>query len=89
MIEFARHVAGMDGAHSTEFSDGGDFPVVALVTEWTEGDGQVMERGDNDDLGGHHAPRGARSEPDAKFIVRANLRSGNGLGAASTSIRSE
>ena len=52
VIEFARHVAGMDGAHSTEFSDGGDFPVVALVTEWTEGDGQVMERGDNDDLGG-------------------------------------
>ena len=52
VIEFARHVAGMHGAHSTEFSDGGDFPVVALVTEWTEGDGQVMERGDNDDLGG-------------------------------------
>jgi CTP synthase len=52
VIEFARHVAGMDGAYSTEFSDGGNFPVVALVTEWTEGDGQVMERGDEDDLGG-------------------------------------
>ena len=52
VIEFARHVAGMDAAHSTEFSDTGEFPVVALVTEWTEGDGQIMERGDGDDLGG-------------------------------------
>ena len=52
VIEFARHVAGMDGAYSTEFSDSGDFPVVALVTEWTEGDGQIKERGDGDDLGG-------------------------------------
>jgi CTP synthase len=52
VIEFARHVAGMESANSTEFNDKGDFPVVALVTEWTEGDGQLMERSDDDDLGG-------------------------------------
>ena len=52
VIEFARHVAGMESANSTEFNDSGDFPVVALVTEWTEGDGQLMERSDGDDLGG-------------------------------------
>ncbi|HCK75934.1 MAG TPA: CTP synthetase [Gammaproteobacteria bacterium] len=52
VIEFARHVAGMDAAYSTEFSNAGEFPVVALVTEWTEQDGEVMERGEYEDLGG-------------------------------------
>ena len=52
VIEFARNVAGMATAHSTEFAETGEFPVVALVTEWTEDDGQIVERRDNDDLGG-------------------------------------
>lgn len=52
MIEFARHVAGMKTANSTEFDEGGEFPVVALVTEWTEVDGQRKERSESDQLGG-------------------------------------
>jgi len=52
VIEFARHVAGMKTANSTEFDETGEFPVVALVTEWTEGDGQRKERSESDDLGG-------------------------------------
>ena len=52
VIEFARHVAGMGTANSTEFDDRGEFPVVALVTEWTEGDGERKERSKSDDLGG-------------------------------------
>ena len=52
VIEFARHVAGMGTANSTEFDDRGEFPVVALVTEWTEGDGERKERSESDDLGG-------------------------------------
>ena len=52
VIEFARHVAGMKSANSTEFDENGEFPVVALVTEWTEGDGQRKERSESDDLGG-------------------------------------
>ena len=52
VIEFARHVAGMKSANSTEFDEKGKFPVVALVTEWTEGDGQRKERSESDDLGG-------------------------------------
>ena len=52
VIEFARHVAGMKSANSTEFDETGEFPVVALVTEWIEGDGQRKERSESDDLGG-------------------------------------
>ena len=52
VIEFARNVAGMPKAYSTEFAETGEFPVVALVTEWTEADGQIVERGDDADLGG-------------------------------------
>jgi CTP synthase len=52
IIEFARNVAGMPKAYSTEFAETGEFPVVALVTEWTEADGQIVERGDDADLGG-------------------------------------
>ena len=52
VIEFARHVAGMKTANSTEFDEGGEFPVVALVTEWTEVDGQRKERSESDQLGG-------------------------------------
>jgi len=52
VIEFARHVAGLDNAQSTEFDPDSKNPVVALVTEWTETDGNLVERDEADDLGG-------------------------------------
>ena len=52
VIEFARHVVGMADAHSTEFNPQTTHPVVALVTEWTETDGETVERSSGDDLGG-------------------------------------
>ncbi len=52
VIEYARHVAGMPGAHSTEFDPATDFPVVALIHEWVNRDGQVEQRDENSDLGG-------------------------------------
>ena len=52
LIEFARHVAGMDDAHSTEFNKGSTHPVVGLITEWLDADGAVEVRTENSDLGG-------------------------------------
>ncbi|WP_405234613.1 CTP synthase [Lentisalinibacter salinarum] len=52
VIEFARHVAGLDGAHSTEFGRGTPHPVIALITEWQTEEGRVEERDEESDLGG-------------------------------------
>jgi CTP synthase len=52
VIEFARHVAGLDGANSTEFDAKSDYPVVGLITEWKDQSGAVEQRSDSSDLGG-------------------------------------
>ncbi|HED39747.1 MAG TPA: CTP synthase [Chromatiales bacterium] len=52
VAEFARNVAGMAGAHSTEFDTSTPYPVIALVTEWTAADGKVEKRDESSDLGG-------------------------------------
>ncbi|MCB1734002.1 MAG: CTP synthase [Gammaproteobacteria bacterium] len=52
VIEFARDVAGMAGAHSTEFDRNTPYPVIALITEWVNADGSVEQRGNESDLGG-------------------------------------
>ena len=52
LIEFARNVASMDGAHSTEFNPESPYPVVGLITEWLDEDGQVEQRTEASDLGG-------------------------------------
>ncbi len=52
VIEFARHVAGLEGAHSTEFVPDAKHPVIALITEWKEKDGSVERRDQSSDLGG-------------------------------------
>lgn len=52
LIEFARNVAGMVGAHSTEFNPETAYPVVGLITEWRDADGSVEKRTDTSDLGG-------------------------------------
>jgi CTP synthase len=51
-IEFARHVAGLKGANSTEFEPDGPNPVIALITEWKDADGTIKTRNKNSDLGG-------------------------------------
>ena len=52
VIEFARNVASLQGAHSTEFDPDTPYPVVALVTEWMTRDGQRETRDEKSDLGG-------------------------------------
>lgn len=52
VIEFARHVAGMTGANSTEFDQQTPHPVVALITEWLDREGKVEKRSEDSDMGG-------------------------------------
>ncbi|MFT6914305.1 MAG: CTP synthase [Motiliproteus sp.] len=52
VIEFARHVAGLAGADSTEFNLQAEHPVVGLITEWTTPEGGVETRSAETDLGG-------------------------------------
>jgi CTP synthase len=52
IIEFARHVAGLEGAHSTEFNRAAPHPVIALITEWQDQKGTVESRTEGSDLGG-------------------------------------
>jgi CTP synthase len=52
VIEFARHVAGLEGAHSTEIDAGTQYPVIGLITEWLDNAGRVEQRSSGGDLGG-------------------------------------
>ena len=52
VIEYARHVAGLADAHSTEFRPDTPHPVIALITEWQTEDGRVERRSADSDLGG-------------------------------------
>ncbi len=52
IIEFARHKADFPNANSTEFDPKTSYPVVGLITEWTELDGRKEQRTDKSDLGG-------------------------------------
>jgi len=52
IIEYARNVALLEGANSTEFDKESAYPVVGLITEWLDDDGQVELRSNSSDLGG-------------------------------------
>jgi CTP synthase len=52
VIEYARHVAGMAGANSTEFDPTVKVPTVGLITEWLNADGSIEKRDVSSDLGG-------------------------------------
>ena len=51
-IEFARHVAGLKDANSTEFDPATKHPVIALIAEWKDADGTIKTRNAKSDLGG-------------------------------------
>ena len=52
VIEYARNVCGMSGANSTEFDTATDYPVVGLITEWIDEQGNKEQRTEESDLGG-------------------------------------
>ncbi|MXZ80493.1 MAG: CTP synthase [Gammaproteobacteria bacterium] len=52
IIEYARHVLGMEGAHSTEFNPKTPWPVIALITEWMNDQGGLEFRDEQSLIGG-------------------------------------
>ena len=52
VVDFARHVAGLDGANSTENDKASPHPVIGLITEWRTASGEVERRSEDGDLGG-------------------------------------
>ncbi|OOF65592.1 glutamine hydrolyzing CTP synthase [Rodentibacter sp. Ppn85] len=52
LIEYARNVAGLTKANSSEFDRDCEQPVVALITEWQDAEGNTEVRSDKSDLGG-------------------------------------
>ena len=52
VIEYARNVAGLNNANSSEFERDCEHPVIALISEWTTATGTIETRDQNSDLGG-------------------------------------
>ena len=70
VIEYARDVAGLDNAHSTEFDPQTPHPVIALITEWQDRDGRVEQRSEKSDLGGTMRLGGQDCVLEAGSVVR-------------------
>lgn len=52
VIEYARNVAGLENANSTEFDSNTPYPVIGLITEWLDSSGKRELRTEDSDLGG-------------------------------------
>lgn len=52
VVDYARHVAGLTGANSTENDKQSPHPVIGLITEWRTASGDVEKRDEKSDLGG-------------------------------------
>ncbi len=52
VVDTARHLAGLDGANSTENDKASPHPVIGLITEWRTATGEVERRSEESDLGG-------------------------------------
>ncbi|MBN9231390.1 MAG: CTP synthase [Legionella sp.] len=52
VIEFARHVVGLNNANSTEFDKKTPHPVLGLISEWMDADGSVKYRDEQTGMGG-------------------------------------
>lgn len=52
LVEYARNVCGLSGAHSTEIDSKTAHPIVALITEWINADGGTEQRDESSDMGG-------------------------------------
>ncbi|NIM43694.1 MAG: CTP synthase [Hydrogenophaga sp.] len=72
VIEYARHVAGLKDANSTEFEPATPHPVIALITEWKDADGSIQQRDVNSDLGGTMR-LGAQSSDVAKGTLAHSI----------------
>ena len=71
VIEYACDLAGLKGAHSTEFDPDTPHPVVALITEWQDSDGRVERRDASSDLGGTMRLGGQECQLKAGSLARS------------------
>ena len=71
VIELARHLAGLEAAHSTEFNTDTPHPVIALITEWQDASGSVETRDADSDLGGTMRLGGQQCRLKADTLVRS------------------
>ncbi|NCA69106.1 MAG: CTP synthase [Sphingobacteriia bacterium] len=71
VIEYARHVAGLTGAHSTEFDPRTPHPVIALITEWRDEQGELVTRTADGDLGGSMRLGGQNCRLEPGSLARA------------------
>lgn len=72
VIEFARHVAGLQGANSTEFNPNAAHRLIGLIDEWQDASGNIEKRDENSDLGGTMR-LGAQSCPIVPNTLAASI----------------
>lgn len=70
VIEYARDVAGLENANSTEFNPNTPHPVIALITEWKTEEGTIEKRGEDSDMGGTMRLGGQRCRLKAGTLSR-------------------
>jgi len=68
VIDYARSVAGLENANTTESKKETPHPVIALITEWTDQNGRVETRDEDTDLGGsmRMGEQECRLNPDSR-----------------------
>ncbi|MFZ0788513.1 MAG: CTP synthase [Chromatiaceae bacterium] len=71
VIEYARNMAGLEGAHSTEFDRQTPHPVIGLITEWRDERGRVETRDEKSDLGGTMRLGGQNCRLEPGSLARA------------------
>jgi len=72
VIEFARHVAGLKDANSTEFNPNATHKLIGLIDEWQDASGNIEKRDENSDLGGTMR-LGAQSCPIVPGTLAASI----------------
>jgi len=72
VIEFARHIAGLKDANSTEFNPQATHKLIGLIDEWQDASGNTEKRDENSDLGGTMR-LGAQSCPIVPGTLAASI----------------
>ncbi len=72
VIEFARNVAGLADANSTEFNADAPHKLIGLIDEWQDASGKVEKRDEHSDLGGTMR-LGAQSCPTVADTLAASI----------------
>ena len=87
VIETARNLGKLKGAHSTEFDEDTDCPIIYLMEEWVDRDERVSEKGSIDRQRRHHAPRRVPVQAEGRKPRPSGVRPGPDPGATPPSLR--